>query len=81
MIYLSVKGSIIEERALMNVGYAMVAVIMVNLGTNFLAFVITSIVAFSTVCRKIRRRKRDAYRFEVQSEDGEHSKDTITNKN
>ena len=59
-LYLSKASGTLSERALMNVGYGMIGVILMNFAVN-LAFVLaTSIGSLVEFCRKKKRRKRRA---------------------
>ena len=66
MIYLDRKGSKMEERSLMSVGYAMIAVILVNAAINLLCYLVSAVGSLLSALRKCLRKRRNAYEFTVQ---------------
>ena len=51
MIYLDRKGSKMEERSLLSVGYAMIAVILVNAAINLLCCLVNAVGSLLSALR------------------------------
>ena len=56
IVYVPFQGDSISERGLMNVGYGMIAVILLNMGTNLLTVLVTSIVSLVHFCRRKKKK-------------------------
>ena len=56
IIYLQAVGNTLTERALMNVGYGMIAVILVNFLVTLISLLIVSIGSVCKFCKKKRKR-------------------------
>ena len=55
IIYIYYKGSSIQERTLMNVGYCMMGVILFNIGFNLLSLVVTSTLSLFSLCKRKKK--------------------------
>ena len=56
IIYLHLDGNSISERALMNVGYCMIALILINFTVNLLSLIIISLIGLILFCKKKRTK-------------------------
>ena len=72
MIYLYLKGDKIDERSLMNIGYAMIGGILIDVAINLITLLITGIIAMCVFFKKCCSKKSKArYKVEPQTKDTE----------
>lgn len=72
MIYLHLKGDATDERSLMNVGYAMIGVILLNVAINLIVLIVTAIISTLLFMKKCCCKKsKDRYRVDPKTKETE----------
>ena len=68
MIYLSLEGDNTDERTLMNIGYAMIGAILLDIAINLICLLITGIISILMFCKKCCCKKsKDRYKVELDN--------------
>ncbi len=71
VLYLAAAGSSLSERKVMDVGYGLLAVILLDVGLNLVVLLATSIKALVEHCQKTKERKKKRRAYAVSDEDKE----------
>ena len=65
MIYLELEGDKIKERLLMNIGYAMIAVILLDVLINLACYLASVLASLIESIQKYCKKRREKYRIEM----------------